>query len=238
MSQDEGQPLEPDMRALVDRNRHAPEPSAGAQARVFAALEGVLGLGGGGPPPGGAPGDVEPGAGASSPAARSVRGYRGLGAGFVLGAAVGAVAMRALSGPVAAAPVAAAPVERPAPRPATAVASVQAPPGASEEAIVTPPPSRAQSTSKDDLAAERAILDRARHALEREDGESALSAAAEHERRFPVGLLAQEREAMAVRALAILGRVPEARARAERFRARYPDSLLLPALRSTVGPMR
>jgi hypothetical protein len=52
----------------------------------------------------------------------------------------------------------------------------------------------------------------------------------EHERRYPNGLLVQEREVMAVRALALLGRSEEAHARADRFRSRFPSSLLLPAL--------
>jgi hypothetical protein len=81
---------------------------------------------------------------------------------------------------------------------------------------------------------ERALLDVARGAVEREDGTAALAATAEHERRFSRGVLVQEREAIAVRALVLLGRTEEARTRLERFRQTFPNSLLLPALESTV----
>ena len=57
----------------------------------------------------------------------------------------------------------------------------------------------------------------------------------EHERRYPQGLLVQEREAMAVRALLLLKRHEDARARADRFRARFPDSVLLPTIEAAVG---
>jgi hypothetical protein len=51
-----------------------------------------------------------------------------------------------------------------------------------------------------------------------------------HERQFPSGLLEEEREAMAVKALVLLGRAGDARSRAARFQARYPRSLLAPAV--------
>jgi hypothetical protein len=63
----------------------------------------------------------------------------------------------------------------------------------------------------------------------------ALAATAEHARKYPNGVLAQEREAIAVRALLLLGRTAEARARVSRFQATFPDSLLLPALESSVS---
>jgi hypothetical protein len=93
----------------------------------------------------------------------------------------------------------------------------------------------APSAPTDGLADERRLLDAARGAVEREDGASALTATAEHERKYPNGILAQEREAIAVRALLLLGRNAEARTRVSRFRATFPDSLLLPALESSVG---
>ena len=52
----------------------------------------------------------------------------------------------------------------------------------------------------------------------------ALGLAAEHARRFPRGVLAQEREVLAIDALARLGRRDAARQRAERFHARWPGS--------------
>jgi len=86
-----------------------------------------------------------------------------------------------------------------------------------------------------DLAAERAVLDVARTALGRGDAENALSAATEHAKKFPRGALSEEREAIAVQALAAGGRKDEARARAERFKKAHPDSILLPAVLASGG---
>jgi len=46
----------------------------------------------------------------------------------------------------------------------------------------------------------------------------------EHERRYPDGLLVQEREVVAVAALAETGQQDEARRRAERFTEEHPRS--------------
>ena len=77
------------------------------------------------------------------------------------------------------------------------------------------------------LAEERALLDVARLARARGDDAAAIAAATAHERRFPEGQLAEERDAILVQALAHAHRLPEARARAERLRARAPHSMLL-----------
>jgi hypothetical protein len=58
-----------------------------------------------------------------------------------------------------------------------------------------------------------------------------LALTVEHARRFPAGMLVQEREVIAVEALARLGRRDDARARAATFLATYPSS----AYRSRVG---
>ena len=52
----------------------------------------------------------------------------------------------------------------------------------------------------------------------------ALSVLRLHERYFPSGVLAQERELMAIKALLDVGESPEAHRRAERFRASFPHS--------------
>lgn len=52
----------------------------------------------------------------------------------------------------------------------------------------------------------------------------ALKLVDEHRRRFPSGVLTQEREVIAIDALKRLGRSEEATERAERFKERYPDS--------------
>ena len=60
------------------------------------------------------------------------------------------------------------------------------------------------------------------------DPAGALTLAERHGRLFPAGVLAQEREVIAIEALRALQRKDEAEARARRFRARYPKSAHLP----------
>jgi hypothetical protein len=64
----------------------------------------------------------------------------------------------------------------------------------------------------------------------REDFADALPPLTEHARRFKDGTLAEEREALRVKALAGLGRTTEARRAAAAFGARFPRSVLLPAV--------
>jgi hypothetical protein len=71
---------------------------------------------------------------------------------------------------------------------------------------------------------EIAILARAHDALLHGSPDRALAIAGEHARAYPRGLLAQEREVIAIEALASTGRRDEARARAAAFRAAYPGS--------------
>lgn len=78
------------------------------------------------------------------------------------------------------------------------------------------------------LARERTLLDMARTALSRGDSTAALSAADTHAREFPSSQLAEEREVLAIQALASANRSPEARRRAALFRTAYPKSALLP----------
>ena len=88
------------------------------------------------------------------------------------------------------------------------------------------PSNDAASVPDPQLAAERALVERARSALIRKRPADALAAAAQHHRDFPTGRLAEEREAIRVLALTARGEHEQARKRALRFRARYPNSLL------------
>jgi outer membrane protein assembly factor BamD (BamD/ComL family) len=56
-----------------------------------------------------------------------------------------------------------------------------------------------------------------------------------HARRWPHGALEQEREILLIQALARQGDGPEARARAQRFLRRFPDSTLAATARSHVS---
>jgi outer membrane protein assembly factor BamD (BamD/ComL family) len=85
------------------------------------------------------------------------------------------------------------------------------------------------------LAGERALLDRARMALAQGKTADAERALAMHGRRYPAGLLVEEREALAIKTLVDVGRVDEARRRAGRFKERFPSSIFLPAVEETLG---
>jgi TolA-binding protein len=93
-----------------------------------------------------------------------------------------------------------------------------------------PAPQAPRGNGGGDLSAERAVLDVARTALGRGDAAHALASTEEHAKRFPRGALSEEREAIAVQALAQSGKPSEARARALRFKKDYPESILLPAV--------
>jgi hypothetical protein len=106
------------------------------------------------------------------------------------------------------------------------------------------PPPRAQpdlwrkkrvAAPPESYGAEIELLERARAAYAGRDFESALVLLAEHGRRFPRGRLGEEREALRVRSLGVSGRVEEARSAAGAFAARFPRSVLLPALLESVG---
>lgn len=113
--------------------------------------------------------------------------------------------------PAAVEPLAPLPEAAPAPR---HVARTHA-----SETIEAPPPSASELELQ-----EGAVLLRARRALSRHEPEVALLACEEHAQMFAHGRLAPEREAIAIDALNALGRVDLARARAERFIARWPES--------------
>lgn len=87
------------------------------------------------------------------------------------------------------------------------------------------PATTANAPVGDVLAQEQALVDTARAALARGRAADALRAADEHAARFPSGKLAEERENLAIQALAFAGRRDEALARAARFHKRYPASL-------------
>jgi len=113
----------------------------------------------------------------------------------------------------------------------TEVSAAAPPPGIDVEHEERRTPRRSGArvqSSADDDAAEILILDRARAAIAAGAFRRALAPIAEHAHRFPSGRLAEEREALKLRALNGLGRRDEARRAAAAFRARFPGSSLLP----------
>jgi hypothetical protein len=109
--------------------------------------------------------------------------------------------------PAAPAPQASAPPE-------SAVAKPAEPPAAQ---VVPAKPAPAAQLSEAEL------LEQARSAL-KGDPARALARANEHRRRFPGGVLVQEREVIAIQALRQLGRASEAEQRAEAFSKAFPGS--------------
>ncbi|MBS2014348.1 MAG: outer membrane protein assembly factor BamD [Deltaproteobacteria bacterium] len=107
----------------------------------------------------------------------------------------------------------------PAP-PASTLAAPTAMPVASPSPAVAPPPPSTESP----LRAESDSLLRARRSLRSGDCSAALTELGEGARRFPGGALAQEREVLAIEALACTGRTATASARAEAFLRDYPTS--------------
>jgi hypothetical protein len=105
-----------------------------------------------------------------------------------------------------------------------------------EPARAVPVPDTAQTAAPraapgaEGYVLELKVLEPARAAIVRGEFAKALVAIADHERRFPRGQLAEEREAMRVQALSGLHRTDEARRVATAFRKRFPESVLLPRM--------
>lgn len=152
-----------------------------------------------------------------------------------------------------AAPAEAAPPARPSAIPSAPEAppdpsQTSAPPPAPASAVTPPVVSSARlaaSTSPTAsqrpvdrdaaLVEELALVQTARTALVRGDAAGALDATKQHRRRFPSGRLVEERESLAIQALARLGRDDEARQRAADFERTYPSSLFRPAIARALG---
>ena len=97
-----------------------------------------------------------------------------------------------------------------------------------------PRPTARPARGVDSPEEERRLLMEGQRALVQGKYAAALRAFSRHAKRFPHGLLAEEREAGRVRALARLGRLDEARSHAERFEMRYPNSIHLAPLRQSL----
>ena len=131
--------------------------------------------------------------------------------------------------------VAAAPVAAAAPEHARAGASE---PPSEPVAVATPPRgdvSPPPVTSVDALAEETRLLRAADAATRAGDPSRALALLEEHARRFPGGVLGEERDAERVLALCAAGRTADARAAAQRFLSARPSSALAGRVRSSCG---
>jgi hypothetical protein len=215
-------PLPPDVSALLDRERDIPPVPAAVRARALARARAALAAGG------------------VTRRAPPARPSRLRWAAAVALACVASGAMAAAGYEIHARWVASRSDPGAAPPPQvnapTRPVSVATPPAPRE-----PAPSLADATPAPSLAAPRLsradaarvelrLLRQARAAVARQDFAAALPPIAEHAHRFKDGRLAEEREALRVKALAGLGRTAEARRAAAAFEARFPRSVLLPAV--------
>jgi hypothetical protein len=112
---------------------------------------------------------------------------------------------------------------RPASTHAERVTAVNPPRQAQSPVGVSTPSETLAPAPQSDQEPELSLLRRAQGSVSSAPAQ-ALSLCALHAIRFGAGVLGQEREVIAIDALLRLGRVSEARARAERFRAGYPGS--------------
>jgi len=203
--------LSPQGQALLRATRAALRPQAGDRERVLASLRYRLGA---------------PAAGAVTKAAaahasRTV--WTVAGAAFVGVGGVVALGLSSLSAPTKAPTLAPAPSAAP-----VAPAAIAAP--VEPEASPTPLPAVTTTpsvlTRRDRLAEEVAILSQAAKDLRAGHAANALSALNEHQKKFPGGLLTQERRAARAEALCSLGRFAEADAELSTLVRTAPQSPL------------
>ncbi len=241
------EPLEDDLRELLDAERIADAPTETDARRVFAAVGETIGLPllGGGGSQGSAAGD--PRAPAGPPvevlAARlakmiGIAVISALGGG-IIGARIQAEHDRREHTPVNTASVTSPSQSSATPLPmvevATASKQVTAPQVTTASASVNP---SVPNTSADDaLKMERSMLQMARVAILKGETQSALATLRAHETKFPHGRLSEERDALRIQALARSGNQAEAIARAERFRKAHPGSLMTPAIEAATGKL-
>ncbi len=105
------------------------------------------------------------------------------------------------------------------------------PPASAPEPAPPAPPSAADS-----LKAERALLARATAALRAGDPDAALAALGEHQKKFPHGVLEEERAASTVLALCDTGRTSEGKKARDRFLSAWPRSVHASRVRAACAP--
>lgn len=223
-----------ELRALLESERQRPGPSAADRDALRADLAPLFdGSPGGGGSEGGGAGSASGTGGAAAAGGSALAKVAAIFAAGALagGALVWTAAPRTIVVERVATPAPTVSVATPAAP--TAIASTEAAPVASpaksaEKVTPVAPAKSAAAPSAEkrdeDLASERALLERARVALGRGDATGALEALDRHSARHPSGRLAEEREVLAVQALVSAGRRDEAQARAARFHREHPSS--------------
>jgi hypothetical protein len=226
---DDLEPLPSDLQDLIAAHRAVAKTTAPGKARVNARLQALLVN----PPRNGGGGGGGNGPAVTTNVARTAMTFA---SGLIVGGAIVYLAIAPTKQVVV--------VEKPvvsAAMTATALETIDASTPMLQRSLVVPSaepftsaPANPVASPTSSLAAERAILDPARTALGRGDGVSALEAVRAHERRFPSGALVEEREAIAIQALVLVGKKDEARSRGARFMTRYPGSVLGPTVNAAI----
>lgn len=157
-----------------------------------------------------------------------------LGAAGLAAAQLGALVMR--GDRTAPAVIPTTPVKATAPVKTTAMPAAQPDPTAAPDVSVpvspreshpAAPPADSSRSAARQFASEVELLEPARSSIAQRDYAAALVLLAKHQHEFPNGELAQEREALRVRALWGAGQRSAAKAAAKAFGKRYPTSALL-----------
>ncbi|HEX4446943.1 MAG TPA: hypothetical protein VH044_09410 [Polyangiaceae bacterium] len=229
-------PLDPDILGALRGPEAAP---ADVRARARHRLMSAIGAGGGAGG-GGASGATTGGAAGAGGSSRSLGRTAGLTAlAFVLGGVAGSRLQLMFGRESVARVVYVDRVITPAPSSpgvSTSPAIPSAVPLVATNAVPVAAPAPPARGSQ--LSAERIVLDEARGALAQGDPARAIERLGHHRRAFPAPLLGEERDAMWVQALVKGGHVDEARAHAEAFRRRYPDSLFSSVVDSAIDSVR
>jgi len=232
--------MDPFARELLDRSRHAHEPTEEDRVRVRAKLAARIGAGvlvAGGTAKTLGSGWWSWFVKASLPFVLVV----GVAAYMLLRSHAGGSGPKVVSTEVPAADSVATPAETVAETPAPSASEPASTPQDSAPPVAAPPPvasshsPRARPSASPDLEAEVALLASAQSAIQRGDYATALGRLDEHQRTYPAGVLGEERTAARVMALCGAGRRAEARTLATAFLARHPSSPLAPRVKSSCG---
>lgn len=229
------EPLSEDLTVLFEREAASYAEDAAIHARVRRGVEMALAIGrgdGGDEGPDGSGGPAAPPAGPRA----GLFGAKAIAlaalAGSVVGGAVVGVAMRSPPAEPLAAPSAESPAH--VPEAAARASTVETPTmNVSDLPSAAPstsqrPPRVADAAGPSGLRRERELVDAARASLASGHANEALASLSAHEKSFPSGQLAEERDALRVQALVAAGRRSDAEREGARFRAKYPASPLLP----------
>lgn len=221
--------LGPDTRALIDAARDAHDPTAADRSRVRGKIATRIGAAAFGTTV------------AVTATSSSARAAAKLGIGVVVGGALLLAGMWWKSSheptisPRVDAPIVAAPAPSDPPvvdlgPAAVPVESLAAAPTV-EKKVVAAPVQNSQST----LDAELALLRDAKKAINDSDPTRSLQILDEHQRKYPDGILAEERASTRVFALCAAGKTAEAHMGAQDFLAKYPRSPSAPRVRASCG---